>query len=726
MNSPGGRGRAAVSAAAAIWAGVILAGHPVALAFLALATLLTAVGRRVVGRRVLAVGALVVAGAVAGLLHGLREEATLDAVVPEGRTRLVVTVVEEPPIPGAAALVRPLAVVDGGRRRAWRGPTLAADGLGDAATGSVVEVAGRLRARPGRVRGDAVAGRLQVDTVELLSPPTGLLPVAGELVRRRVDAVLGGTPAPSVGLLAGFLVGDLASLPVADAVAMRRAGLSHLTAVSGSNVALFLAGWWILTYPLAVRPRWRAVVGVVGLAVFAAATRFEPSVLRASVAAGVVLVGAAVGLVVDGWTALGSAVALLLLVAPQLAGSAGFQLSVAATAGLLLARPSAGGVVARTLRATIAAQVAVLPLLLVWFGSVPVVAPAANVLAVPLAAMATAVGGVAVATGWTPLVRLASVPAAAVLGVARAAASWPQLDAAGVAIAAIGVALLVRVSRRRRAMTVGLAVVVAVAWLAPPGPPKTPTVTFVDVGQGDLVLLRDPSGAVIVVDGGPDPVRFAEALLRRGLRRIDLLVVTHGDLDHVAGLDEVFDSFDVRRVWTTPHPDLGPELEELLADAGAKGVTVERPPPGRAVRLGELRVEVIGPRRRYLARNDGSLVLLVTAGGREVLLPGDVEAIGQGELPPLRPDVLLVPHHASTTSDLSWLAATVGPGVVAVVSVGPNRYGHPRPEVLATLRAAGAEVRLTWVEGDVVVPLGDARDRRYPRSHGAGHRPRTP
>ena len=87
-----------------------------------------------------------------------------------------------------------------------------------------------------------------------------------------------------------------------------------------------------------------------------------------------------------------------------------------------------------------------------------------------------------------------------------------------------------------------------------------------------------------------------------------------------------------------------------------------------------------------------------------MLLPGDIGAVAQRELPPLQPDILLVPHHGSSSTDPSWLASTVGS--VAVISVGPNTYGHPTPEVLSVLSGAGTDVRVTMDEGDVSLELG--------------------
>jgi competence protein ComEC len=120
--------------------------------------------------------------------------------------------------------------------------------------------------------------------------------------------------------------------------------------------------------------------------------------------------------------------------------------------------------------------------------------------------------------------------------------------------------------------------------------------------------------------------------------------------------------------------------------------------------VGAFSLEVMGPVRRYASSNDGSIVLWVAAGDRTLLLPGDVEALAQADLGPLRADVMKVPHQGAATSDLRWLADSAPQ--VAVISVGPNRFGHPATEVVAVLQAAGAEVRRTDREGDVVVKLG--------------------
>jgi competence protein ComEC len=234
--------------------------------------------------------------------------------------------------------------------------------------------------------------------------------------------------------------------------------------------------------------------------------------------------------------------------------------------------------------------------------------------------------------------------------------------------------------------------------------PNVPTVTFLDVGQGDSVLLRDPSGRVALVDGGRDPLILGEALRRHGIERVDLLVGTHGDIDHVGGFEGIFNDRSVGRLWVPEHPEQGPEMEDLVVAAEAAGVPVDRIKPGISYTFGSIEIQALGPKRRYATRNDGSIVLWVTA-QRSLLLPGDIGAVAQRELPPLEPDILLVPHHGSSSTDRSWLAASVGS--VAVISVGPNTYGHPTPEILGVLDDARADIRITMEEGDVSIDLDE-------------------
>jgi competence protein ComEC len=244
------------------------------------------------------------------------------------------------------------------------------------------------------------------------------------------------------------------------------------------------------------------------------------------------------------------------------------------------------------------------------------------------------------------------------------------------------------------------------------------TLTALDVGQGDAVLLRTPSVTVLVDTGEPDG-GVAGALRRNGVTRLDLLVITHAHLDHVGGAPEVLDAVAVGQVWMHPPPAgvvVVDQVAETLRLARERGVPVRGPPAGARVIVGDLRLEVLGPPpgRPYASTrselNNGSIVLRASVlGAGSALIAGDVEVEAQRDLlrersDQLRADVLVVPHHGSRTTEAEFLAATGAR--VAVISAGQgNRHGHPHAQTVTALERLGMEVRRTDREGDVHVGL---------------------
>lgn len=704
-------------AGAGVWVGIATARLPrgvVAVAGLVFLGLWWVRSRSGDGRRLLVVIAAIsiMAGLVAGSLDTAMVRRVHAAAVPDDPVDVIgivrSDVVDERWGQGVLLEAVRMRSADGPLDAAHLQIVVRGDGL-DVDPGEVVSATGLyLRRQPGWFRGRPVTAGARVDHVVVLPSHAPLHVRAGNAMRDRVVKALDDRGSQAEALTRGFLIGDIADLGRVEAEELRRAGLTHFVAVSGGNVALFLAGLWVLLIPIPMAPQTRGAVGLVALATFVVMTRWEPSVLRAAGMAALVLLGKVLGIPMDPWRALGGGVAAVLLISPRLAGAAGFHLSVAATVGLLLAshlgengRPRW---VWRGLAASTSAQLAVLPLLIGYFGSVPLLAPLANVVAAPLVSAATVLAGIGVVVGSSVVVDGGVAVARVVLEVARVAARGPQLGIAGVAVA-IGVGAAVATRGLRH---IGLALVVAVMALAAhhPGPGVVAdSVTVLDVGQGDAIVVRGSNGAVVAIDTGPDPVVYRSALERAGVARIDLLVLTHGDGDHVGGVAGLLGRTPIGAIWIPRRDPPVPAVAALMAEAAARGVAVAVPQPGDRIDLAGVTLEVLGPLRRYDAENDESIVLLATGPVRSMLLAGDIEAVAQAELPAVHPDVLLVPHHGSATSALDWLAATVGDW--AVISVGHNTYGHPSPSVLETLDAAGATVLTTRQEGDIVVPLGE-------------------
>lgn len=644
------------------------------------------------------------AGLVSGSFATARLDATNAAVVPGTSASVTFTLVEDASSNRYGVAVGEPSSIDDAP---WDGPRLAVVGLDEAIeVGAQVEAIGRLAPGVRRVRDEVVAGTFTVATVTRAVPSRNPVVIVGNLIRRRVQATFDGERR-SDGLTSGLLIGDTRFLAAHDVENLRRAGLAHFIAVSGSNVAVFMLGWWIVTAPVSIRPRLRAGLGFIGLGIFVVVTRWEPSVIRASVMTAVPLAGAMASIPVDPWMALGTAVTVLLLVSADLLWSVGFQLSVAATAGVLIGVTLARGRRPRwlwtSLLVTVFAQLAVAPIILSVFGAMPLWAPAANIVVAPIVTAATVAGGLSLVVGaFEPVAALLST---VVLFIAKGASHGPQLGVIGVIAAVILGGVVAYRSTRMLGIAAALIVVAAgsggsSAW------PSTPSVTALDVGQGDAILIQDPSGAAMLIDGGFDPGVIDRALRRHGVSRLDVVVMTHGDADHVGGLADVVTSFDIGSLWVSAHAAPSGMVTAVLEAAASRSVPIVEVETGVTATLGRIRIEVVSPTRRFASDNDGSVTIVASA-SRSVLIPGDIEAIGQRELPELHPDIVIVPHHGSASTDIRWLVEVAGD--VAIVSYGPNTYGHPNPEIMATIRESGAEVLETFVEGDVTVSLSKDR-----------------
>lgn len=571
----------------------------------------------------------------------------------------------------------------------------------EAGRGDTLEVSGRIGGEPGIASGRPYGAVLTVHDVLSVERSRFLPHRAGRFVRTTVNSRL----APfddGRALLAGFLIGETDRISDNDVDAMRRSGLAHFVAVSGSNVALFLALLAIAAGPLALGPKRRALLGLAALPVYAAATRFEPSVMRASLMAGLAMGGALVGVVLEAWQLLSLAIVALVITDPGLTSNVGFQLSVAATAGVLVgARWPVRGMIARPLAVTLGAQIAVAPLLLVHFGTVPLLSPVINLVAAPLVAGSTVLGALGVA-GLQILITPAAWLAELVLALARGGSSWPQLSTWGLAGVLTLALLVVFFPRLRRVSVVmGSIVLVFSLFTANHHAPEAGVVVL-DVGQGDSILIHGGDGRFALVDGGPDALVLADKLHTYGVRSLELVVLSHVHADHATGLTGIVETVSLGHFWADPDPHSTSAATALFEALDRRGIPRSAPRPGDVWQLGALELVVEGPLRRYASPNDQSIVITVRGPAKTMLLAGDIETYAQADLDHLRADVLKVPHQGAATSDEDWLSA-VG-SKTAIISVGPNQFGHPADWVVDLLGMSN-EVLRTDEMGDVVVDL---------------------
>ncbi len=620
--------------------------------------------------------------------------------------------------------------------------------LGDASwadlrLGERIEASGRLA----RADGPDVAALLHASGDPTVTRAPDLWWRGAGAVRASLRASVAHRPSAQRALVPALVDGDDTGLEAGLADDFRATGLTHLLAVSGTNLTLVVGFLLVLARWGGVRGRWLYVVGALGIAGFVLLARTEPSVLRAAVMGSVALVAMGSNGRQRGSRALGIALVALLLVQPGLATSIGFGLSVLATAGILLLAPGWRDALSRWLPRWVAeavavpaaAQLACTPLVAAISGQVSLVAVAANLVVAPAVGPATVLGlaGGLLGLGWAPLGRVAGTLAswcvAWIVVVAQQGAALPAaavdwgtgvvplavLTLLTVAVALVGPAVL----RRRDTGIACCLLMVAAVLVRPPTPGWPPdgwVLVACDVGQGDALVLNAGGGAGVVVDAGPDPAAVDDCLHRLDVTSVPLLVLTHFHADHVDGLAGVLDGRRVGALETTRllDPPQGVTLVDRLA-AGA-GLAPTPTPYGVTRTVGDVTLQAVwpppdsptlGPGDGSTA-NNASVVLLAEVHGVRLLLSGDVEPEGQAviahALPGLHVDVLKVPHHGSRYQDLDFLLSLGAR--VALVSVGAdNDYGHPAQETLMPLAATGARVLRTDLDGDLVVVERDGR-----------------
>jgi len=589
-----------------------------------------------------------------------------------------------------------------------------------------------------RRQGILVVGNGRGDRIAPLGPDTPPWPV--RVKRWAVATIEARLPATSAALLGGLLLGERTSLPREIDDAFRRAGVYHILAVSGFNVALLASSVFAVLGLAGVPRRTTALIASLVLIGFGLVAGAQPSVVRATVMGLLLLLSVLLERESQVMNALALAALVLLLWRPGDLCDPGFLLSFAATAGIVyLAGPLGAWLIERgwkpwlasAVAVSLAAQASVTPIMLAFFNQLSLIGVLANLVVVPLAGPATTLGMAAVLSCllsdavasllfdalWLILLGLrAAVWAAALVPGAMVHLAAPAWGATAAWYAALALAPR---ARSHRAVSIALAASTVMAaalsvwpWLLP-GDGRL-RVIFLDVGQGDAALIETPDGRRVLIDGGPGgSQRFdvgervlSPVLWNRPALGLDVVALTHPDVDHAGGLAAILTHFAVGEFWDggtwTAAAD---ETRRALDRSGAPRRVLRA---GDRIWLGEALFTVLNPDGRPApTRNDESLVLRLDWRGLSLLLTGDVGPEGEAHLQagagPLEAQVLKVAHHGSRFSSTDLFLRAVRPAV-AVISVGArNPFRHPSPEAIERLEGAGARVYRTDRDGAVIL-----------------------
>lgn len=738
----------AASFVAATLAGALLGG-PAALSMAAVAVALMALPRRLRASWLVVLAAVALAGA--GHARAVAPGTTPSGLARTEGTHHLVGHVERTPELRGATVRFDVAVTELDGRPAEGGVHVTLPGAAAIRAGDRVRLNGEVE-RPPALDGFDYAAYLRSHGIDAVVAFPSTWEVIGHeeppwlLARLRafrehnisnIERVL---PEPEASLAVGMLLGSQRAVPDDLEQDLRVTGTTHLLVVSGQNVALVL-GIAVAAMSASVSRRVAAVGALLLLPGYVVLVGAEPPVARAALMAVGLTLAEVLGRRTPAWVFLVYAAAAMLALDRTLATSLSFQLSFAATAGVLVVAPplrdllfdrfrltASGGIasIVEVAAVSTGAAVAVAPIQIAAFGTFPLLQVPANILVAPLYEATLVASTLAVVAGDFEVV---VAPARALLTPAPAAfratirilagdsGTLLHVSAAsGILVptwyALLGVAtwcaqrmkpvVLAPPTRTGFALTLLLALATAGLWssvLAPSEPAAS--VTVLDVGQGLAILVRDRGNSVLVDAGPPDGAVIA-ALGRVGQHdRLEAAIITHSDVDHAGGLDVVKRRLGIGTVLAAPDADVE---GSLAIDIGDRIHVSDR-----------TTIEVLSPPRRSddsaRSDNDRSLVLLVSVGERRFLLSADIEAdaerwlVGSGL--DLRADAIVIPHHGSTTSSTASFTAAVQ-ARLAVVSVGAaNPYGHPSATVLD--RYGPARVLRTDEVGDVTLRTDGSR-----------------
>ena len=578
--------------------------------------------------------------------------------------------------------------------------------------------------------------------------------------RRTIDRML---PSPQAPLLNGILLGDESSIPDDVQTAFQRTGTAHIVAISGSNMVVVIGVLMGLLQPSLGRRRaaWMTLLGVAAYTIFVGAAA---SVVRAAVMGGLAIFAAQTGRRAHGLTTLAFASLLMTLWNPLVLWDVGFQLSVAATAGLVLFSHDFERILKGMLRrmfaaetarqvtrllsepiaVSLAAQVATLPLIVLYFGQLSLVTLIANALVVPLQPYIMLAGGLATVFGMiAPLFGqgfawIAWIPLTLTIEIVRglAAVDWASLpvtvspDLAWIAVAGLAAmglmrlqhpedraALLARLRKRvsmYSAMTAATLLAVLVWTVAFQMPDGKLHVWYLDVGHGNAILIQTPHGAHILVGGGPNPTELRRAVgdaLPFWDHNLDLMIVTQPSPDEISALPALLDAYSVQTVLTNGQVGMTETYQALVHRWEAQQSRVQSVSAGYMASVDDgIQIEVLSPiaPAQGNTANTAPLVLRITYGDASFLIAPDLNPEAEEALLAsnqyLGSNLMTLVSHGDENLNPPELLERVTPQAAIVMVGAGQRSGLPNASLVTQIEAqTGHRVYRTDRDGTIEV-----------------------
>jgi len=561
-------------------------------------------------------------------------------------------------------------------------------------------------------------------------------------IKKRLASAIG----PESGLLTALILGDKSLVDPEVKQSFVRTGVIHVLAVSGLHVGFILILLISLARLFRVPWGWDRIFLLLGLLFYVGLTGGKPSVVRASIMAGLYLLAPVVNRPVNIWNIIALAALAILVADPLALQDLGFQLSFTSVISIIVLYEQLQRILPERLKVSrirnkgiqytwalflvsLSAQIGTLPLIAYYFHRVSMVAFLANLIIVPLVGVLLATGFLIILIGWLPGLGVVLGQAAWFLTkvIQTLADSFSTVKFAMIPIKAwepvtiltyyvllTGFFLLLQPQYRRKGIILLLLVANVVVWRQAVSKPGW-NVLFLDVGEGDAAVIAFPDGKAMLIDGG-SRTRFRDygaqtvvpLLEYFGIHQLTWLVATHPHNDHIGGLLSVTDAFPVDTVWEITTGFRSSTSEQLNKQLQENGSVIQYPTAGTVKRLGPYELAIFFNPITNLPSssknmNNQSLVFKLVMGKVAIIFPGDLEQEGEAVLTSygdwLKADLLKVAHHGAATGTTVPFLNLIQPEL-ALVSVGErNKFGHPAPFILKRLEKAGTKIHRTDKQG---------------------------
>ncbi len=580
---------------------------------------------------------------------------------------------------------------------------------------------------------------------------------AREYILNTLDAT---TDGESAEFLKGLLIGERGGISAPTRQAFTNSGVAHVLAVSGSNVVV-VAGIFFFVFGLLRLPKVAVVLlTLAALGFYMLVTGSQPPVVRATITASIFLIGSVLQVRANSFNSLGVAALIILAIDSRQLFDVGFQLSFMAVLSIVYLYPkmnawisslgsdtmiwSATLFLLRVCAVSVAASLGTLPLTAVYFGKVSIIGLLANIVVIPAVGASVVLGFVTIMASlfsnwiaeaygavnqllldWTLwIIRVSGATSFAYVDTSR----FQSLYALPFYVLLLLLSNL-SVPRVAKRLVFVLLISLNIVVFVPPSAAVATTgnlrVSFLDVGQGDASVIETPEGRVIVIDAGPKANEYdagertvAPFLRRRGISRVDLLVISHPHDDHIGGAPHILEQFDVAEVMESGQPVKSSTYRQYLSDIREEHCGVDTARSGMLVaNFGDLRIHLLCPTpsfidadttHRHPNLNNTSVVMRMQYGNISMLFTGDAEEEEEQEMVDrygdfLQSTLLKTGHHGSKTSSTQEFLDRVQPKY-AIISAGRyNKFGHPSPEVVSRLRAMQTEVYRTDEVGAIIL-----------------------